>query len=425
MSKLAQVFLIGALIRFIIPSSIPSITTILSSTVELSTPINSFKSLLESFYYLNHDINLYDGGVNHNPPLLVSILSIIYNLPYSNILFNALYTVIDLFIAYRLILINRWYNNYQTRKLGEKKTGFNDDLIASFYLFNPLIVLANLSHSTTIFSWLFTIESIYQIISGNSPRGMIALSISSYLSYYPLYLLPSILSLSHILSKERNLSKSLVFGGCIFLMSLTLLLMVSVVITSSFQFIDHCYFTILCLKKITPNVGLWWYLFTEMFEFFTPFYLGMFNLYSFIFIIPITLRLFEFKQTPKLGDSFLAIILSYIWISFTKTYPTIGDLGLALSLIPIISSTVLKYCKMMYITGITLIISLLLSPIFYYCWIVLGNGNSNFFYSINLIWGAVQVMIMMDLVWGKLIMDYSIENNIKSNEIGKLNLAQI
>lgn len=75
MGKLLQVFIIGGLIRFLLPTFIPSITTTLSSTVELNTPITSFKSLLEAIYFWNHDIDLYDGGVNHHPPLLVIMAS--------------------------------------------------------------------------------------------------------------------------------------------------------------------------------------------------------------------------------------------------------------------------------------------------------------------------------------------------------------
>ena len=78
-----------------------------------------------------------------------------------------------------------------------------------------------------------------------------------------------------------------------------------------------------------------------------------------------------------------------------------------------------------YITGITLIVGLLLSPIFYYIWIVLGSGNANFFYSISLIMGGVHILLLMDILWTKLSIDYYDENGIDINSKDKPVLAQI
>ncbi|KAI5956403.1 hypothetical protein KGF54_000878 [Candida jiufengensis] len=427
MSKITQVFVIGGLIRFLLPVSVPSLVPILSSSTELSTPITSFKALLEAFYFLDHNINLYDGGVNHHPPLLVILLSFFDSLPYSHVWFALLYTITDLLIAANLVKINQWYNHYRSKKSGASKKylGFNDDLIACFYLFNPLILLTNLSYSTIVFTWFFTIESIVQITKEKRVlRSMISLAIATYLSFHSLYLLPSILGLAYALS-SRDTIKFFTVNISAFLTFLAVLGFASYACTGSWLFIDKCYLTVILFKKITPNVGLWWYLFTEMFEFFTPFYTGMFNLYSVVFIIPITLRLFEYSKSPKLGDSFLSIILSMLWISFTKSYPTIGDLGLVLSILPMFKDTILAHCKLLFISGMTLIISLILSPIFYYCWIVLGNGNSNFFYSINLIWGGVHILILMELIWAQLIVDYGVENNLSDTELKQTTLAQL
>ncbi|KAI5961685.1 hypothetical protein KGF57_001619 [Candida theae] len=425
MGKLLQVFIVGGLVRFLLPTFIPSITTSLSSTVELSTPISSFKSLLEAIYLYNHGIGLYDGGVNHHPPLVVVTASWISLLPVSYLWFNLVCTVTDLLIAWKIVQLNQWYNNSRGKIYGTQVTGFNDDLIACFYLFNPLIILTNLSHSTVVFTWYFIIESLVQItLKKNIVRSMIAFAVATYSSFNALYLFPSIIGLG-LKSLPISPAKILRVSLAVYFGSVALLVLASVAFTSSWRFIDSCYLTVIYFKKITPNVGLWWYLFTEMFEFFTPFYLGMFNLYSFSFIIPIAMRLYESKSTPKLGDSFLAVLVSLLWISFTKSYPTVGDLGFALSILPIFKGSVLPYCKLIFISGITLVTTLILSPIFYYCWIVLGSGNANFFYSINLIWGGVHILVMMDLLWAKLIVDYGVENGISGENLKKINLAQL
>lgn len=199
--------------------------------------------------------------------------------------------------------------------------------------------------------------------------------------------------------------------------------MTSFIVTASWKFLDNVYLTNIMFKNIKPNLGLWWYLFTEMFENYNLFYTIVFNLYGFIFIIPITLRLFEYSNGQ--GDGLLAIVLGLIWISFTKSYPILGDLGICLTMLAIFKDTVIKYCKFKYITGITLIVGLLLSPIFYYIWIVLGSGNANFFYSISLIMGGVHILLLMDILWTKLSIDYYDENGIDINSKDKPVLAQI
>lgn len=407
MGKLLQVLVIGALIRFAIPTILTNVVPTLSETNLLSSPINSYKSLKEAFYYLKYDMNLYDGGVNHHPPLLVIILLFI-NYP---IAFDLLYTIIDVVITLRLVRLNRWYNDHNSKRVGLKFTGFNDDLIASFYLFNPLLILSNMSKSTLIFTNFFIIESLHQLLlKRNFKRSMVTLAVATYLSLTPIFMVFSILCLGQA---ALQLSKSQIFKAVIVYISVVVFLLISsYAALGSTDFINQTYGTIVLHNKMSPNMGLWWYLFAEMFEFFTPFYTGLFNLYSFIFIIPIGLRFLEVDKIA--GDSFLGVVITYIWLSFTKSYPTFGDLAFGISLLPIFKDTVIPQFKYSVFIGLGMLVSVLLAPIFYYCWIVLGNGNSNFFYSINLVWGVVHIIILLDLIWGKLTYDYLLQHKVGS-----------
>jgi phosphatidylinositol glycan class U len=251
------------------------------------------------------------------------------------------------------------------------------------------------------------------------------MAIASYLSFRPIFLIIPLLGLAHSLDSDWQTVYA--HGIALFSSACGILVLTSSVMTESFQFLDLCYGIVIKFNKITPNLGLWWYIFTEMFDFFTPFYVGVFNLFSVIFVIPFTLRLFEFnhKSGKPTGDAFLAVVTSYLWLSFTKSYPSVGDLAFALSLIPIFKDTIIPHCKYHFLTALVLLVALLLSPIFYYCWIVLGTGNSNFFYSINLVWGVVHGLILTDLVWGKLNYDYIELNDIPADEVSKLRLTQI
>lgn len=433
MDHFTTVVIIGFLLR-LLPGVIPSISGSLASFVELTNPITSFATLKEALFYLDNGIDAYNGGNNHHPPLLVTFFMLFHGkIPdvAFNIVVNLVFAIADLVICHRLVVLNRWYNHHCSQRLGYKVVGLNDSLIASFYLFNPLMLLSSWCHSTVMLSLLFITESIHQLaVYKNLPRSMISLSIATYLSFTPIYLVVPILAFAHSLLRGHHepLLPFIYFQGpALFISSCGLLIFFSLVITSSFLFFDQCYGTIIRFDNIKPNLGLWWYFFTEMFDFFTPFYIGTFNIFQALFIAPMTIRFFEYQSSRKFagGDSFLAIILCYLWISFTKSYPTVADLGYALSFLPIFAGSILPYCKLVYASGLALIISLVLSPIFHYCWIVLGNGNSNFFYSINLIWGGVHVGIMIDFIWGKLVLDYCEANNVPKKERPSIRLTQV
>ena len=46
----------------------------------------------------------------------------------------------------------------------------------------------------------------------------------------------------------------------------------------------------LTLPDLMPNTGLWWYFFTEMFDYFRPFFLMVFSVHLIIYVVPICLK---------------------------------------------------------------------------------------------------------------------------------------
>ena len=115
-------------------------------------------------------------------------------------------------------------------------------------------------------------ESIIQIVQyENIARSMISLAIASYLSFSPIYLLPSILALGHVIIRDKAISskqkkkeeeeedkeqtnvkdlivKLYVEGLAIFIICVILLIMISFIITASWQFLDNVYLTIILFK---------------------------------------------------------------------------------------------------------------------------------------------------------------------------------
>ena len=85
--------------------------------------------------------------------------------------------------------------------------------------------------------------------------------------------------------------------------------------------------TRLKVPDLTPNIGLFWYFFTEMFDHFYLFFTYVFQLNPFIYVIPLALR-FE-DNIPLLSFTLCTIMAIF------KSYPSIGDVGFYLSLLPI------------------------------------------------------------------------------------------
>jgi phosphatidylinositol glycan class U len=87
---------------------------------------------------------------------------------------------------------------------------------------------------------------------------------------------------------------------------------------------------ILSVSDLAPNVGMWWYFFTEMFDHFRAFFLGVFQvrcalavliqLHTLIYVAPVCIRL---RHQPLFATLILVGVIS-TW----KSYPTLGDLGL-------------------------------------------------------------------------------------------------
>lgn len=88
---------------------------------------------------------------------------------------------------------------------------------------------------------------------------------------------------------------------------------------------------------LQPNIGLFWYFFTEMFEHFRTLFLYTFQMNATIlYLFPLTIKL---HKKPLL----LATILTAL-ITIFRSYPCIGDVAFYMSLFPLWKSS--ARCKL-------------------------------------------------------------------------------
>jgi phosphatidylinositol glycan class U len=150
----------------------------------------------------------------------------------------------------------------------------------------------------------------------------------------------------------------------------------------SWSFLQPTYVFLLTVPDLTPNIGLFWYFFTEMFDHFRNFFLWTFQINSFVYTIPLSIML---RKNP-----YALLFLSLVMLSLLKPYPSISDLSIYLALLPQWSH-LFKFMKQGLIVGGMLVSCSVLAPIMWHTWIMMGTSNSNFYFGVTLAYNTAQI----------------------------------
>ncbi|KAH9407291.1 hypothetical protein TYRP_012841 [Tyrophagus putrescentiae] len=169
----------------------------------------------------------------------------------------------------------------------------------------------------------------------------------------------------------------------------------------SFQFLQSNYVFMWSVGDLTPNIGLFWYFFTEMFDHFRDFFLCVFQINYFIYIIPLT---FNFWRNP-----YLISMISLIIHSLFKPYPTVSDFALYLALLPMWSH-IFESMKSTLVISATIVTTSVLAPILWYLWIVLGTANANFYFGITIGYNVAQIFLTTDLMFAYVKREFHLRN---------------
>ncbi|KAI8088292.1 GPI transamidase subunit PIG-U [Thamnidium elegans] len=401
LSKKSKLIYATAFVLRLAIFSFPSVTNTLAQRVELSTPVTSFKRLTEGVFLYSSNVPPYDGGVFHQSPLLLCLFSFVMTLPSFTI--PLLFSTVDLLIAYALSTITQLK---QQRDKSIKKLQVERDItpilpstVAALYLFNPLTILSCVSRSTLLFTNLSIVLALLSALKGKSKPAMFWIALASYLSFYPIMLLPALLL---VLGDKKNVYSVGSFAGWI-----SVLFGFSRFFSGSWDFLNSTYGTIIFVTDLTPNVGMFWYFFIEIFDQFRSFFMVVFQFHTFIFTAPICIKL---RNQPIFAITVLCGVMAIF-----KSYPSASDASLYLALVPI-HDELFKYCRYGFLISNLFLYASGLAPIFWHLWIYAGSGNANFFYAITLVYNLGQILLLTDIVYAFLRRQFDVEN---PNAIGK------
>lgn len=175
----------------------------ISNRVEIATPLNSWKRLVEGVYLYEHNINPYEGDSFHESPIMLILFHFLMKkVPF---LLPLLFTTLDLFTAYLLYRTSRAFTRIFTRSqkqqskeiAEESKTMLLDEYhlkrasqhVAFVYLFNPYSVLNCAGMTTTVIQNFLLAASLCGAANGYRVLACVFIALATHQALYPILLI--------------------------------------------------------------------------------------------------------------------------------------------------------------------------------------------------------------------------------------------
>ncbi|CAL8104190.1 unnamed protein product [Calicophoron daubneyi] len=277
--------------------------------------------------------------------------------------------------------------------LDKDKFQYARTLTIVWYCFNPYSVFSYAAQSTSI---IWNIVNLWILIT--CCKGQLFLSaclcaIGCYLRLYPGYLLFPVIASAYNSSKSNSAVGRFIkilspVGG--FLIVLTGLMYASFILEDkSWAFISSVYIHQIRMADYTPQLGVYWYFFAEMFEHFEELFIWVFQILLASLVVGMTMR-FHYDPT------YLAWLITLI-TNVLQPYYCVGEFGYLLSVL-FVWSYLRQYARMAIPTFCILLSAVVLAPLFHYMWLQPGVANANFYFAICMVHGVGHVTLVTDLL---------------------------
>ncbi|OMO85287.1 GPI transamidase subunit PIG-U [Corchorus capsularis] len=391
----------------------------LASRPEVSTPLTSFRRLAEGYWLKQSSMSPYAGSMYHGSPLLLSLLGPltvkrIEGQP-NHLLYSLVSVIADVVSAMLLRATGKSLQLTYLRSLESldlvKQIRFSEilssgDVAALIYLWNPFTIVACVGLSTSPIENMAVILCLYGACSRRVPLAAFGWVIATHLSLYPAILIIPVIFLlgcgpdapprklflqTNQQEKVLNPSKlppafswrpivHFVFWALLWSVYVLVLCGVSLrQFGGLLEMFKSTYGFILTVEDLSPNIGVLWYFFAEVFDFFRDFFLIVFHVNILFMILPLAIRLHH-------HPCFLAFVYVAIF-SMLKSYPSVGDSALYLGLLEMQFSFFL-FCGYVGVS--------LLSPVMHNLWIWRGTGNANFYFATAMVYACLQIILVVE-----------------------------
>ncbi|XP_068598907.1 phosphatidylinositol glycan anchor biosynthesis class U protein [Brachionichthys hirsutus] len=382
-----------------------SLADLIADRVEVVSPLTAWKRVVEGLALLDLGVSPYSGDIFHETPLIIYLFHFVVD--YAEITF----VLADVITAVALYKAVQEYNKQQFRKQkyaleldhypldcldliqSPKEMYYIPLKVAMFYLLNPFAILSCIAKSTCCLNNAIVALFILSTIKANVLLSAIFLSLATYQSIYPIILCaPALLHLmqnQYIPVNFRRASFWWFIAQYAFMClgSLFVIIGLSFFLLGSWDYLSSVYGFILSVPDLTPNIGLFWYFFAEMFEHFRLFFLCVFQINTFFYTIPLSIKM---RDHPM-----FLIFMQLAVISIFKSYPTVGDSVMYLAFLPVWSH-LQRFLRNIFLVSCILLVCSALFPVLWHLWIYAGSANSNFYYAITLLFNVAQILLVSD-----------------------------
>ncbi|KAG8059828.1 hypothetical protein GUJ93_ZPchr0002g24659 [Zizania palustris] len=298
------------------------------------------------------------------------------------------------------------------------------DIASLIYLWNPWAIVTCVGSCTSPIENLMVVIMIYGACSRLAPLAAFGYVMATHLSLYPAILIVPIILLlgfgpdtpptkvfhlkfsrarkSDILDDDKStISRDVphfswkpVFHFILWLLfwSCYVLLLSNIILNkvgSLQEMFIKTYGFVLTVTDLSPNIGVLWYFFAEVFDIFRSFFLIVFNMNILFMVLPLAIRL---KHRP----CFLAFVYTSI-VAMLKSYPSVGDSALYLGLLGLFANELAEMQFTFFLFFGYIGVSLL-SPVMHNLWIWRGTGNANFYFATGLAYTCLQTVLIVESV---------------------------
>lgn len=419
----------------------------LQNRVELITPLNSWQRVQEGLY-LRNKLNLttaYSGDLVHELPVmlvayshLIQLVNVEY-VPFTFVLIDGLnaillFSVANLLIDYLIRLeftdtkvgkYNRYFksvkpaaeNDQQQKQLPAESllltparfNSYNWSLICmAVYLLNPFQIASCITLSTITVHHFILLLWLFFLLNDNAMLAFAFLALHSNITVYSSTLVVASIcyltqSKYYINGKYTNAVGpffSIVKWACLYLIFTVAIVALNLHLEKDNiqRLVESTYLFVLKVPDLLPNMGLFWYFFTEIFDHFQVFFTYVFQLNVFLYAVPLTMRL---KDNPVVN-----LVVQVALLAVLKSYPSVAEVGFYMSLLPPFLNYLFGYMRNFLVYSIMLLVALVLAPVMFYLWLGSGGGNANFYFAITLVYSVGQIFLILDLLYACLKRDY-------------------
>ncbi|XP_039495617.1 phosphatidylinositol glycan anchor biosynthesis class U protein [Drosophila santomea] len=411
-SKFFKLLLLGGAVRFYFCRT--PLAPMIGNRVEFATPLNSHKRMQEGIFLLQNGIDPYQGDLVHESPLILSALSGLFQ-KYPHFL-PIFYIILDVCTAALLYAMSlRFVKQKQEQQDVERKEYAKDteelqftpldkfdipELVIVAYLFNPLTVMSCIGMTSTVISNLFLAFFFYCLVKGLLLPCLLVLAFETVRSFYPIVLIAPLL-----LVFSRNSIRRGVAISVLFIVSCLLVAIANYFVLNSWNFLDGTLGFIFYFRDLQPNIGLFWYFFTEMFEHFRTMFLITFQLNATVlYLVPLSIKL---RKEPLL----LATVLVALMAVF-RAYPSLGDVGFYLALLPLWKRC-WKFMAHGFVVFTFFLVTLSMMGALWHLWIYAGSANANFYFGATLAFSTGQIFLITDLLFAHVKREFCLFNGQK------------